>query len=188
MHRRVVQRDSPASGMRREAGTLFKKPAPMRGTFISSLRERTLRSRRGSSRCSAPVEGQVRYIRQQMAACRIQVYADQVYTVLHSLVEEISSVCFGLRRAGIAPADGFRVYLDKLRQRVHKAGGRWIRRRAPLHRIPETHPWLSWKRIDGCLLADNENLHFPVERLPFQGNLPSRGWRYRFQRRWLPIL
>ena len=66
-------------------------------------------------------------------------------------------------------ADGFRVYFDKLRQRVHQPARDGY---GAAHRhvvFGKLIPGDFGSGINGsALLADNENLHFPVERMPFQ--------------------
>ena len=169
MHRRVVQR-IPGIRYAQEAGTLLKSLCAHARNFHQLL-----------ARCECSVLGAVvhdvlrqlrtksRYIRQQMAACRIQVYADQVYAVLHGLVEGFLQLGLVYVVLVLPHTDGLRVYLDKLRQRVHKPAGDGY---GTAHRyiiFRKLIPGYLGSGVDGCtLLADNENLHFPVERLPFQ--------------------
>ena len=56
-----------------------------------------------------------------MAACRIQVYTDQVHAILYCLIERFFQFCLVYIVLVLTYTDGFRIYLHQFCQRVHQA-------------------------------------------------------------------
>ena len=104
-----------------------------------------------------------------MLARRIHVYTHQIHATLHGLIQTLFQGVLLYVMLVLADTDTLRVDLDQLGQRVHQPA---TDADSSAYRdvvFGKLLPSDLGRGVDGCtLLADNENLHFPVERLPFQ--------------------
>ena len=101
-----------------------------------------------------------------MAACRIQVYTDQVHAILYCLIERFFQFCLVYIVLVLTYTDGFRIYLHPILPTGPSGGGRWRLLPAPLRHNRETRRGNLRSRINGSsLLTDYKHGYLTVEAL-----------------------
>ena len=120
MDSRIVQRVRPL-GNAQEAGTLLKSLCSHAG----HLKEFTARSERTVlGTVVHDVLGQLRSqagnVSEQVLACRVHIHTHQIHTVYHRLVKRLFQSSLVYVVLVLPHADGFRINLHQLGQRVHQ--------------------------------------------------------------------
>ena len=109
---------------------------------------------------------QTGYIGEQMTACRIEIYPDQVHAILYRLIECFLQLRLVYIVLVLTHADGLWIYLHQFCQRVHQAASDGD---CPTHRYVVIRKLVTsnfGSRINGSpLLADYKHGYLTVETL-----------------------